>query len=985
MREIKLSLPRQLIRFSIYLVLASIIFTQSWYNHPELEWQTIESEHFYIHFHIETERSARETAEVAEFVYGPITSLYQFEPDSKTHIIIKDTDDYSNGAAYFYDNKIEIWALPLDFDLRGAHRWIQDVVTHEFTHIVQVQASMKFGRRFPAGYFQWIDYEEEKREDVLYGYPNILVSTPIPGVVVPPWLAEGTAQFMYAEANFDYWDAHRDMILRDRVIRNNLLTFEEMNTFGKRGIGNESTYNQGFSFVKYLVNRFGSGILRRINDSISKPLNYSIYRGLKDATGVNALELYDDWKSELESKYVLLAEEIESNTQSGIILESGGTTNIHPVWSPNEARFAFLSNRDNDYFGQTDLFIYSFEDSTSEKIMGGVQTAPMWLDDTTLIYARRSKPNQNGSKLFDLYKYEIPIEEETRLTEGGRLTSPIFIPNDNKIAAITTYDGTSNIVWSFIDTINFIPLTEFTNGTQIFSLEYDESRNSIWFDAVDQHTRSLFSIDLNSKTITENKNPFDERDPTMGSTNMIFATDKSGIFNLYNQQDGINKPITNVTGGAFMPDADKNGRILYSLYENGKYNIAMLNNHQPIEVDYLLTNPSVNHLHSPLFDAGTKKSSKPYEETMPTPFIFPRIMVDYGTVKPGFYFYTGEVLDKLAIMGGASLNNKFDKDLFLLFEFKKFQPTLYANIFGISRKENLDYDLDGFGENSEVTSDIKFSLFEADIGLRYIALDQKFWFEYVYQKFRQQIQNEFTAQGENFQFSPFGFDYFRGHFLNVKGYYSTRKPEFAGNMLPSNGYEIDYKLSYENNQFMSGLDFEGGVIQTEFEQNNTFRFEGEAGKHWALNHDKKIVASAYSKIGLISNRDVDDFFHFFGGGLPGIKGYTFYDSTLTGTNLWVNTISLRIPIFLEENYPVIHLNLQNLTIGGVLQVGGGFNSDLRDWIKDRDYKISGGIELRLSGYSFYVYPVALSYEYHTPISDPTEVNGKSYFSILFDF
>ena len=89
-----------------FIFLFNVVMSQGWYNHPELDWQTIETEHFSIHFHTETERSAREAARVAEYVYSPITTLYQFEPNSKTHIIIKDTDDYSNGAAYFYDNKI---------------------------------------------------------------------------------------------------------------------------------------------------------------------------------------------------------------------------------------------------------------------------------------------------------------------------------------------------------------------------------------------------------------------------------------------------------------------------------------------------------------------------------------------------------------------------------------------------------------------------------------------------------------------------------------------------------------------------------------------------------------------------------------------------------------------------------------------------------------------------------------------------------------
>ena len=122
----------------------SLVFGQSLYNHPELKWYSFETEHFIIHYHEETENTAREAATVAEYIYGPITELYNYEPPEKTHLILKDTDDYANGAAYSFDNKIEIWALPLAFDLRGAHRWLQNVITHEFTHIIQIQASIKY-------------------------------------------------------------------------------------------------------------------------------------------------------------------------------------------------------------------------------------------------------------------------------------------------------------------------------------------------------------------------------------------------------------------------------------------------------------------------------------------------------------------------------------------------------------------------------------------------------------------------------------------------------------------------------------------------------------------------------------------------------------------------------------------------------------------------------------------------------------------------
>ncbi len=67
----------------LIIFLISVGISQSWYNHPELNWHTFETEHFIFHYHDETERSAREAATVAETIYEPITSLYQFEPDSK--------------------------------------------------------------------------------------------------------------------------------------------------------------------------------------------------------------------------------------------------------------------------------------------------------------------------------------------------------------------------------------------------------------------------------------------------------------------------------------------------------------------------------------------------------------------------------------------------------------------------------------------------------------------------------------------------------------------------------------------------------------------------------------------------------------------------------------------------------------------------------------------------------------------------------------
>ena len=196
----------------IFIFIPLIIAAQFDEYQPGYEWLTIRGKKIVVHYHPEAERTARTVAKIADEVWGPITSLYGYEPET-VHFVIKDIDDYSNGATYFFDNKIEIWASALDFDLRGSHNWLRNVISHEFTHMVQIQSAMKVGRSIPAFYIQFLNYEDKRRPDILYGFPNFIGSYPIATINIPAWFAEGTAQYMRKDFDYDNWDTHRDMIL----------------------------------------------------------------------------------------------------------------------------------------------------------------------------------------------------------------------------------------------------------------------------------------------------------------------------------------------------------------------------------------------------------------------------------------------------------------------------------------------------------------------------------------------------------------------------------------------------------------------------------------------------------------------------------------------------------------------------------------------------------------------------------------------------
>ncbi len=983
-----------------YILFFNFIVSQTWYNHSELNWKTFETDHFIFHYHEGTESTVSEAAYVAEKIYEPITSYYGYHPKTKTSIVIKDTDDIANGTAFYYDNKIEIWAHPLDFDLRGSHRWLQNVITHEFTHIVQIGSSMKASTRFPAIYLQGFTYEDEKREDVLYGYPNTMFSIPIPGVAVPPWLAEGTAQYMSPELNYDFWDSHRDMMLRDLVLNNQLLSFNQMNSFGKKGIGGEAVYNQGFSFSNYLLEKFGSSILPKISKELGK-YSYSINEAILKSTNnqYSGYQLYDQWVNDLKKDYSEQLENVFDNMKKGKIIENRGTTNLFPKISPNGKKLAYISNQDNDYFGQTDLFIYDFIDSTKKKLISGTKYAPTWINDTTLIFTMRSKPNKFGSKYYNLFKMTLNQEKPDEITVDKRLRSPVYNANTNLIAAINTVDGLSNIYVSNLDSIDFYQVTNFTNQEYISTINWNEKGDKLYFDVIKNHGRDIYVVNINSNEVfIEIDNSDDCRNPFLKNENIYFSTDYNGIFNIaYKSLDDSVHYITNVPGGAFMPEISDN-KLVYSLYEDGGYKLAMIENIK--EVDNKLVgyknNPDIqtSNIEIPV-KLNYTDNSKNYEFSLTEFHIVPRVMIDYKTIKYGFYGFSEDVIGYLSLFSGFSINKLSDIDAMIMLEYKKLYPTLYANLFWATRNTSQNFDYytvdDLIVDNIDIKNEVDYHLFSSDLGLRFTKFNFKFWLNYNYtlynQKIYQTVTQDFISNGINqkiVSYGKLGFDYYRGNILSVRLSSKKIKPQFLGNMIPRNGYKFDLFVGYEWNDFMEGiaLNEDYGTYGSVLKPNNTGRFDLNLTRY---DYFDKYLISLENNVRVASlfnnEKDIDDFFYFFGGGLPGLKGYTFYDVDLTGKGIINHSIYFR-KLFILSQFLAIkdYIGFNKLSLGFVFQYGGEFPAI-------NIPKLSSGFEIRSKGFLFYGYPAAITFEQHYPISSES-INfkeRKSYFKLLFDF
>ena len=115
--------------------------------------------------------------------------------------------------------------------------------------------------------------------------------------------------------------------------------------------------------------------------------------------------------------------------------------------------------------------------------------------------------------------------------------------------------------------IEFQPITHLDNGMQMLSLSWIEDK--LFVDAVYHQGRQIYKVVIKTgELVPVITTRWDNRDQFNSSAGIIYAKDQSGIFNLVIQNDGNEKYITNVTGGAFMPSVASDGRILFSLFEN---------------------------------------------------------------------------------------------------------------------------------------------------------------------------------------------------------------------------------------------------------------------------------------------------------------------------------------------------------------------------------------------------------------------------------
>jgi Tol biopolymer transport system component len=1030
-------------------------------NHPELDWQVLETQHFIVQFHQGLARAARHTAQVAEAAYPPVTALYRYAPPGKIRIVLKDYDDYANGAAFFYLETMEIWTTPLDhdFDMRGTTDWLSNVVTHEFTHMISLGAARKGPANVPAAFLQFLGYQREKnRPDILIGYPDVLVSYPIMMTVVPMWFAEGVAQYQVAAARHDRWDSHRDMALRTAVLNNQLLSFDEMGVFSKRGFGNEFVYDHGYGLVRYIATQYGDQALADLCEEISRWHAVEIDGAISKVLGVSSTQLYESWRAAMTKTYQAQVDGLGPLVEGEAVTEIG-FSNIHPAYSPDGKRLAYLSTGQRDY-GPHALMVRDLasdedgDEDVDEFIQPGVVSSMSWSPDgERLVYVQKRSADKFGSRQADLFEYSFAAADHglaaklmwmpvgmvsgyapesprvRRLTRGLRAMYPAHSPDGEHIAFVSNQGSTNNLGLMRADGSGIRYLTDFVDGTELYTPRWSPDGTKLVLSVSSGGQRDVVVLGINhlanganGEELHYSASDFDylvatqgtDRDPTWSADGreVIFASDQSGIFNLY-AIDLISRQITqitNVVGGALNPSIGSNGAIAFSSYGADGYQIRSIARSSEVPaVDQLsrASGPTMaeHALAAPssltsvwATDDIPKGEVQPYGVDFLRTMVMPRLIVDEGRFKAGAYLAASDVLSKQNVfIGGAIAPTNRDRDLFAIYEYRKWRPTMFLEFF--HQKKNTTRR-DSSEANTGIITGMDFSLSQVSTGLSgHLGKSAQLRLSATYDRYDANLKwDAFVARRDGQygfnreQQKPVGYTYLQGFGLGATYTMDAVSRRRDREINPRGGRRIYFRYDRMFNYFLKG-----------FDENNTSFLDEQYLRllynQFTLDWQEFVGLPGNSGLGLrfyggwIASDNVDDddlvndFFDYHLGGLNFMKGYSFY--SLEGRKAAMASITLRVPLLSDVRQRLAHLYIDKVYGALYADIGKAWDDDYNDPdpILNRKGPLrDAGGQLRFDLLSYYGIPTRVQFDVAYGIDEPAQRDPwKYYFTMLFGY
>jgi hypothetical protein len=562
------------------VAIVAILFTpRAWaYGDPQLDWWTVETAHFRVHYDRVLEPVATRVATLAEKIHERVSQSLGYTPKTLTEIVLTDDQEDANGSATALPfNTIRLYvSAPSDLSVIGDYDdWYTELVTHEYTHIAHT--------------------------DNISGIPAIvnavLGKTVAPNQVQPRWILEGLA--VVSESQHSSAGRIRsslfDMYLRADVIADRIAGIDQFSSSPYRWPQGNLWYLYGSRFLRWIVDVYGPNTMRAVSaDYGSNIIPWGINRSIRRVTGRTYIELYEGFKDYLRRLYGEQMRGVEARgLREGTRMTRHGRNVYYPRFVPRAAR------RDPNV---EEIYYYRDDNDARPGLYRVPVAAPKKGDRPEEFVARANGPTAasftpSGDLMFsgivpfkNIYfrndLFLLPRGEDStqgeesarkRLTEGRRALMPDVSPDGRKVVFTVDVRGTSFLEIADLTADrkvehvrDLVPSGRWEQAyTPRFSPDGTKVAYSVWVEGGFRDIRIVDVATGRFYDVTHDRaldmTPVWSPD---GRT-LYFSSDRTGISNIYAYDVAAQTfaQVTNVRTGAFMPAvSDDNKTLVYSGY-----------------------------------------------------------------------------------------------------------------------------------------------------------------------------------------------------------------------------------------------------------------------------------------------------------------------------------------------------------------------------------------------------------------------------------
>jgi Omp85 superfamily domain/WD40-like Beta Propeller Repeat len=564
-------------------LLASTAGAQQYFGRNKVQWENfdfkvLQTEHFDIYYYDQEEDVVRDVGRQAERWYARLSRVFNHSFKRKPIVLYANAADFhqttttggfiGEGTGGFTDAFMNRVVLPLT----GDRAEDDHVLGHEMVHVFQYDlaaTAVQNRRRFALE-------------------------------ALPLWIVEGMAEYL-SKGRVDPLTA---MWIRDATDHDRLPTIGQL-TRDPRYF----PYRYGQAIMAYIGARFGDEAVVRY---FAASGSVGVEEGVERALGINAKQLFNDWKAASTELYAPVFEARPDSLAKPLIgrkpvrgekrtRRSGGTElNIGPALSPDGKLLAFISARDlfsidlflaDAHTGQIIRKLVSEDRDAHFESLRFLESAGSWSPDgRRLAFVTFAK----GDNFLSIVDVESRATEHIKVPGVEAIMNVAWSPDGSTIAIAGQKTGASDLFLYNLSTKQVRQLTADTYsdlhptwspdgrmlafisdrgpGTNLEQLKFAR----LGINTIDIGTGQIRQIPVfaNAKHI----NPQFSAD----GRSIYFIANPEGVADIYRYDLGDNKTsrVTHVrTGVAGITElapalsVARTGDIAFSLYEDDNYNL----------------------------------------------------------------------------------------------------------------------------------------------------------------------------------------------------------------------------------------------------------------------------------------------------------------------------------------------------------------------------------------------------------------------------